>query len=164
MDRIRRCDIQVWEKRTGGLQLWWKPTRPGSNRAGAALLSWDLLRCHVSWSKASIEAPLENSTGGLKHWKRHQKKFQKTEVSINKQPSDETERKKSFGCFGSWRAWFENYHPLPALRQNKQTKTPQLFSPGVSACAVGWLRLQIFKEQLIPELFQEFFFYRKAVV
>lgn len=53
------------------------------------------------------------------------------------------------------------YHPPP---KQTNTKKPQLFSLSVSACAVGRHRPQIFKEQLIPQLFLEIFFYRKAVV
>lgn len=50
-----------------------------------------------------------------------------------------------------------NITTLYSLPQNKQTKSPQLFTLSVSACAAGRHRLQIFKEQLIPELFQENF-------
>lgn len=47
------------------------------------------------------------------------------------------------------------YSPTP--KTNKQTKIAHLFTLSVSAYAVFRHRLQIFKEQLIPELFLEIF-------
>lgn len=54
--------------------------------------------------------------------------------------------------------------PLLPHPQNKQTKTPHPFTLSVSACAAGRHRLQIFNEQLIPELFLEIFTESGSVV